>query len=152
MSYPCEIKAQPARPTLTIRATTPVQGLAQLLGRTYGAVAQYLGEMGEQPAGPPFVAYYNMDMQNLDVQVGFACAKKLPGKGEIQAGEIPGGQLASVLHTGPYDQCGLAYEALTQFVQESGRQATGVAYEFYLNDPQQTPPQQLQTLIMFPLK
>jgi effector-binding domain-containing protein len=152
MSYQCEIKEQSAQPTLTIRATTPVQGLSQLLGKTYGAVAQYLGEMGEQPAGPPFVAYYNMDMQNLDIEVGFACAKKLPGRGEIQAGEIPAAKFASTLYTGPYDQCGPAYEALNQLVKESGHAATGVAYEFYLNDPQHTPPQQLQTLIMFPLK
>ncbi len=152
MSTTCEIKEQPAQPALTLRATTPVTGLPQLLGQAYGAVAQYLGEMGEQPAGPPFVAYYNMDMQNLDVEVGFACAKKLPGKGQIQASEIPGGKSASVVHTGPYDQCGPAYEALNQFIQASGHPATGVAYEFYLNDPQQTPPEQLQTLIMFPLK
>ena len=152
MSYTCEIKEQSARPTLTIRATTPVQGLSQLLGQAYGAVAQCLGELGEQPAGPPFVAYYNMDMQNLDIEVGFACAKKLPGKGEIQSGEIPAGKFASVVHTGPYDQCGPAYEALNQFVKERGHVATGMAYEFYLNDPQQTPPQELQTLIMFPLK
>ncbi len=151
MSYPCEIKEQSVQPTLTIRATTPVQGLPQLMGRALGAVAQYLGEMGEQPAGPPFTAYYNMDMQDLDVAVGFASAQELPGKGEIQAGEIPGGKYASVLHIGPYDQCGQAYEAMTRFVKESGHAATGVAYEFYLNDPQQTPPQQLQTLIMFAL-
>ena len=152
MSYPCEIKEQAVQPTLTIRATTPVQGLSELLGRAYGAVAQHLGEMGEQPVGPPFVAYYNMDMQNLDVEVGFASAKKLPGKGEIQASEIPGGKFASVLYTGPYDQCGPAYEALTRFVKDTGHEATGVAYEFYLNDPQHTPPPQLQTLIMFALK
>jgi effector-binding domain-containing protein len=152
MSYQCEIKDQPAQPTLAIRAKTPVQGLPQVLGKAYGAVAQYMGEKGERPAGPAFVAYYNLDMQNLDVEVGFASAKKLPGKGEIQAGQIPGGKSASVLYTGPYDQCGPAYEALTQFIKQSGHEATGVAYEFYLNDPQQTPPQQLQTLIMFPLK
>jgi effector-binding domain-containing protein len=152
MSYPCELKEQAAQPTLIVRATTPVQGLPQVLGQAYGTIAQYLGEMGEQPAGPPFVLYHNMDMQALDIEAGFVVAKKLAGKGEVQVGEIPAGKIASVLYTGPYDQCGPAYEALAQFVKEGGGEATGAAYEFYLNDPQQTPPQELQTLIVFPIK
>ena len=152
MSYPCELKEQAAQPTLTVRATTSVQGLPQVLGQAYGAVAQYLGQMGEQPAGPPFALYHNMDMQALDVEVGFAVAHMLPGQGELQASEIPAGKYASVLYTGPYDQCRPAYEALTQFVQDSHCEAAGASYEFYLNDPQLTPPQELQTLIVFPLK
>jgi effector-binding domain-containing protein len=152
MSYSCELKEQAAQPTLTVRATTPVQGLPQVLGQAYGAIAQCLGQMGEQPAGPPFVLYHNMDMQALDIEAGFVVTRKLSNQGQVQAGEIPAGQFASVLYTGPYDQCGSAYEALTQFIQASGREATGVSYEFYLNDPQQTPPHELQTLIMFPIK
>jgi effector-binding domain-containing protein len=152
MSYSCELKEQAAQPTLTVRATTPVQGLPQVLGQAYGAIAQCLGQMGEQPAGPPFVLYHNMDMQALDIEAGFVVTRKLSNQGQVQAGQIPAGQFASVLYTGPYDQCGSAYEALTQFIQASGREATGVSYEFYLNDPQQTPPHELQTLIMFPIK
>ena len=152
MSYQCELKDQAVQSTLIVRATTPVQELPRVLGQAYGAIAQYLGQVGEQPAGPPFVLYHNMDMQALDIEVGFVVAHPLPGKGEIQSGEIPAGKFASVLHTGPYDQLGSAYAALTQFVQSSGHAATGASYEFYLNDPQQTPPQELQTLIVFPLK
>ena len=152
MSYQCEFKEQPAQPVLSVRTTTSVHELPQVLGKTYGAIAQYLGELGEQPAGPPFAAYYNMDMQALDMEAGFPVSRALPGKVEIRAGEIPGGTLATVLHTGPYDQCRAAYEALTQYIKDNGREATGVAYEMYLNDPQQVPPQELQTLVVFPLK
>lgn len=152
MSYQCEIKQQPAQPALSIRARTPVQDLGQVVGKAYGAIAQYLGEMGEQPAGPPFVAYYNMDMQDLDAEIGFPVSRKLPGRGDIQASEIPGGELATCLHIGPYDKVGAAYEALSRWIQDNGRAATGVAYEIYLNDPSQTLPQQLQTQILFPLK
>ena len=79
-------------------------------------------------------------------------AKKLPGEGDIQAGEIPGGMAATCMHIGPYDKITAAYEALGQWMQSNGRQGTGVCYEIYLNDPQQTPPEQLQTQILFPIK
>jgi len=123
-----------------------------LLGEAYGRIAAYLAGSGEIPAGAPFTAYYNMDMQDLDVEIGFPVSKPLAGKDDIRASEIPGGKLAFALHTGPYSECGPAYEALTQFVKEHGFEATGVAYEFYLNDPQETPQAQLQTQIVFPLK
>lgn len=152
LSYPCEVKEQAAQPTLTIRTRTSVQNLPQALGQAYGAIAQYLGELGQPLAGPPFTAYFNMDMQNLDVEIGFPVAKPLPARDNIQASEIPGGKVATCLYTGPYSDIALAYTALSKWMTEHGYEATGVAYEMYLNDPQQTPPQELKTQILFPLK
>jgi len=151
MSYQCELKQQPAQPALSVRTHAAVQDLPTLFGKIYGGIMQYLGELGEQPTGMPFAAYYNMDMQNLDVEIGFPVARKLAGKGEIQASEFPGGKLASVMHVGPYDQVGPAYEALTQWIKDHGYQATGVAYELYYSGPE-TPPQEIRTEIVFPLK
>jgi effector-binding domain-containing protein len=152
MSYNCELLERSAQPVLSIRAHTAVQNLPQVLGQSYGAIAQYLGQMGQQPAGAPFVAYYNMDMQNLDIEIGFPVASQLPGKGEIAGNEIPGGKALTCLHVGPYDKSPAAYEAMQQWLQTNACEATGVAYEFYLNDPMVTAPEALQTQIMFPLK
>ena len=152
MSYECEVKEQSAQLTLSVRTRTPVQGLPQVLGRVYGTVAQHLGELGEQPAGPPFVAYYNMDMQDLDVEIGFPVSRQLPGKGEIESGQIPGGRAATCMYTGPYSEIKLAYSALSQWMKDNGHEATGVAYEMYLNDPAQVPPEELKTEILFPLR
>lgn len=151
MNYKCELKQQPAQPALTIRTRAAVQDLPAVFGKAYGAIMQYLGELHEQPAGMPFAAYYNMDMQNLDIEIGFPVARKLAGKGEVQASEFPGGKLASVLHIGPYDQVGPAYDALMQWIKAQGYEATGVAYELYYSGPE-TPPQEIKTEIVFPLK
>jgi len=151
MAFQCEIKEQVAQPTLSIRARTPIQGLPKLLGESYGKIGEYLAELGEQPAGAPFAAYYNMDMQDLDVEIGFPVAKPLARKGDIQASEVPGGKLGYVLHIGRYSEIAPAYDALTEYVIEQGYEPTGVSYEFYLNDPEETPPEQLKTQIIFPL-
>jgi len=45
-----------------------------------------LNELGEKPLEAAFAAYYNMDMENLDVEMGFPVAKPLAGRGEIKAG------------------------------------------------------------------
>lgn len=153
MSYHCEFKNQPAQPTLMIRTRTPLQNLQQVIGESFGAIAHYLGELGEQPASAPYVAYYNMDMQDLDVEMGFPLTKKLEGRGEIQAGEFPGGKLATCVYTGPYGTgMSEAYTALTQFARANHFEPTGVAYEIYLNSPMDTTPEELRTQIVFPLK
>ena len=153
MEYNCEVKEQPAQHTLSIRTRTAVENLPQAIGKAFGDVAQYvMGELGEQFAGPPFTAYYNMDMQDLDVEMGFAVLKKLSGKGDIQSSEIPAGKMATLLYTGPYSDMEPAYNALFQWIQDNGYEATGVAYEVYLNDPSEVPPEKLQTQIMFPFK
>ena len=152
MSYKCEIKELSLKPALSIRARTPVQELPQVLERAYGAIAQYLGELGEQPAGPPYAAYYNMDMQNLDVEIGFPVSYKLSGKGDIQPSEIPRGKAAACLYTGPYSEIEPVYHALSKWINDNGYEVSGVAYEMYLNDPRDTPPEELKTQILFPLK
>ena len=152
MSYQCELLNRSAQPTLAICTRTAVQNLPQVLGQAYGAIMQYVGPLGAQPCGAPFVAYYNMDMQDLDIEIGFPFAQELAGQGEIQAGEIPGGKAATCLHIGPYDQVRGAYEALQKWFGSHRYIPTGVAYEFYLNDPQTTPPSELQTQVVFPLK
>ena len=152
MQYHCEAIQQPAQPVLFIRTKTTVQDLPQVLGRGYGAIMQFLEKAKEQPVGPPFVAYYNMDMSDLDIELGFPVSSTLAGKEPIQAGSIPACQAASCEFTGPYPELGLAYEELTTWIRENGHAATGVVYEFYLNDPMQTPAEELKTKIMFLLK
>jgi effector-binding domain-containing protein len=137
---------------MSVRTRSAVQDLPQLLGKVYGKVAQYLGTQGVQPIGPPYVGYYNMDMQDLDLEIGFPVAQVIQGQGDVQSSEIPEGQYATCLYTGPYSDIGLAYTALTQWVDTQGSETTGVAYELYLNDPAQTAPEELQTQILFLLE
>jgi len=149
----CEIKNQPAQPVMSIRMRTAVQNLPLVLGKAFGDVATYIGEQGQQPQGPPFVAYYNMEMENLDIEAGFPVLKKLPGKDDVKASEIPAGKVATCVYTGPYgEEMKAAYEALGKLVVEKGLVSTGIVYEIYFNSPMDTPQEKLQTKIVFPLK
>lgn len=152
MTFECQTVLQAEQPVLSIRTRTSVQNLKNVLGKCYMQVFQHLQSLGEQPCGAPFVAYYNMNMEDLDVEIGVPVGKPLPGAGEVQAAAIPAGMIATTLYTGPYDQMPPAYEALTRFITEHNYQPTGVSYEFYLNDPVVTLPAELKTQIVFPLK
>jgi len=152
MTYQCQVGDRGAQPTLVVRKRASVQQMPQILGQAWGAIIQYAGRNGTAPAGPPFVGYHNMDMQDLDLEIGFPFPKSLSGEGEVQAGELPGGKAAECLHVGPYDKIAAAYEAMQKWLDENGHTPTGIAYEFYLNDPQTTRAEELQTQVVFPLK
>jgi len=142
---------QPEVPTLAVRTRTRVQDLPALIGKTYGSIAAYLGELGHHMAGIPFVAYHNMDMQDLDVELGFPVASRLPGKGEIQPGAIPAGLMVTCLYQGAYSGLQGAYTEMAAWTQEHGCAASGVAYESYFNGPG-FPENLLLTQIMMPVQ
>lgn len=151
VAHPCEVNQQTATPTLCVRTHSPVTQLPQLLRRTLGEIMAYLGTQREQPAGMPYVAYRNMDMSNLDLEIGFPVAHALPPLGNITAGEIPAGTVASTPHVGPYDKVETAYNDLRAFAKSRGWEPTGVVYEFYFDGPE-VPPEKTRTRIMFPVK
>ena len=142
MHTQCEVIEYPDRPMLSVRTRAGVQDLPRVLGDIYGRIMVYLGEVKTQPTGMPFVIYYNMDMSNLDIEVGFEAPNGLSGKEDIQAGKIPAGKVVSLIYTGPYEECGPAYEAMGKWMIENNLDGTGVVIEFYLNDPQVDPPAQ----------
>ena len=151
MSTVCEIKEQAAMPVLSVRTRCAVAELQQVLGQTYSQIEAHLAQAGAQPVYAPFVVYNNMDMDALDIDVGFPVAPGVAGAGEIQANELPAGRVLAAFYTGPYDDMPEAYAAVDAFAQEHDVKRRGMVYEFYHNDPTVTPPDQLMTEIVFPL-
>ena len=147
MAYTCELVDWQAQPALVVRTRAAVERLPQVLGPAWGRVMACAGKAGTTPSDAPFVAYHNMDMQDLDLEIGCTFAQPLAGEGDVVAGEIPASRAVQCLHVGPYDQVGAAYEALQAFIAAEGLQASGPAYEFYLNDPDEVPPAQLRTRV-----
>lgn len=152
MTFKCEIIEREAQNTLSVRTTSSAQNLPEVLGKHYKAIGDYLHQLNEEMSEAPFVAYYNLDMDNLDIEIGIPVSKKIPNKDEIKSNEISAGKYGSCLYTGPYNEMRPAYDALHKFIIEKEYEPTGIAYEMYLNDPAKVPPEQLQTQILFPLK
>jgi effector-binding domain-containing protein len=139
-------------PTLSVRYRTPAAELPNSMGPVYGEIAAYMGKNGIRFAGPPFAMYYNMDMNDLDVEIGFPVPAAAAGAGRVKAGKLPGGSFAVAKHVGPYATIEETYNGLTAFVKEKGVQPEAYMFEEYLNSPEDTPPDKLETVIYFPLK
>lgn len=152
MAHECKIAEWTTQPTMSIRTRSSVRSMGKTLSDAFGRIVEYIGELGGHPTGSPYVAYYNEDMDDLDIEIGVPVSKKLPGRGDIESAELPQGQVATCIHTGPYAEIKPAYAALAKWVTEQGYEAQGVTYEIYIDDPSQTAPDELKTQVAFPLK
>ncbi len=151
MTYECALKNLAAQMVVSVRSRAAAQDLPALLAQTYLTILQQMEKDSLEPAGPPFVAYYNLDMQDLDVEIGFPVQQAVSASPAVQNNEIPAGRYATTLHIGPYNGMEGAYAALNAWIDQNGFQATGTAYEFYLNDPRTVDPKDLQTRILLPI-
>ena len=152
MSYLFQIVETEKQPVLSVQTTTSVVNMPNLLGPVYHSIVNYIIESGEEPVGPAFIAYYNMDMENLNIESGFPIAKEVEVKGDIALRYIPAGKKATGFHKGPYNEIGPLYDQLVAWINEKGYEPTGVVYEYYYNAPQEIPESELLTKVEFLLK
>lgn len=152
MSYIFQIVETEKQPVLSVKTTTSVRNLPNLVGTVYGSIVNYIVECGQEPLGPAFIAYYNMDMENLIVEIGFPVGKEIEGKGDITLRDIPAGKKATGFHKGAYSEMSPLYENLTKWISQKGYEPTGVVYEYYYNSPQEIPESELLTKVEFLLK
>jgi len=146
-----EVLKQREQPSLTIRTNTSIEDLPQLIGESYRKIGSYLQEIGELISDVPFVAYHNLDMQNLDVEIGFPVAMPLQGKGEIKSSFIPEGKIVFCMYQGPYSEMESVYGEMAKWIADNGYTPNDTVYECYYNDPE-FPESQWLTKILMPVK
>ncbi len=152
MSIKCEMVELEVQKTLCKRTRCAMQNLPSLIEKTYLEIIQYMGEIGEQPSGVPYIGYFNMDMNDLEVEIGFPVSKDMAEKENIIMSEIPAGKYATVIHMGSYTKLESSYNILMEWMEENHLQGTYIGYEYYLNDPGKFPEDKLETKILFQLK
>lgn len=152
MSFKYEIKEQKAQPTVSIRTRTSLSKLPELIKKSYGEIANHLNECKGVCNGAPFAIYYNMDINDMDVELGFPVAEKIKEESEIKNSQIPSGKVLQFTHVGPYSELEKTYGAAMNWIKENNITTIGTVCEFYLNDPETTPANDLETEIRFFIK
>ena len=142
-----------AQPILGIRTSATKQELGQVMGPLFGEVYGHIQQRGQAPAGMPFSVYYSMDGDSIDLQCGMPVAQPMEGSGRIEAGELPGGTVATVTHMGPYDALPQTWAALMEWIRSQGLQPSGAPWEVYVTDPTAERDQsKWRTDIFFPVR
>lgn len=125
--------------TAVRRETLAQTELTTWFAATYGQVAAYLGRHGISPTGHPFARYHVRGDGRFDVEAGFPVTAPIAGDASVVPSTLPGGQLAAVWYTGPYDGLGEAYEALSGWIEAQDGTLDGDPWEVYYEPPSGDP-------------
>ena len=142
MSDP-EIRDLLPHPTAAVRLRAPTSKLSELFDLHLPNIADRLGDMGVDPAGPPYARYHSYGPEEVDVEIGIPVDRPLPNvralaeaeEGEMAAGELPGGPAAIIVHLGSYDGLAQTYDLLHDWIHEQGRDEGPAPWESYVDDP-----------------
>ena len=142
-----KIEVRNEQPYVGIRSQAEMTTLDRVIPEGLGAVFGWLGARGVDPAGPPFIRYYVIDMERqLEVEVGVPVAKALEGEGQIRSGSLPAGRYAALVYTG-IDHGIEANGALLEWGAAQGLKwdmwdagdGFGSRVEFFLTNPDDEP-------------
>lgn len=153
-----EVTIKEVKPQLVVGMRK--RGTYAEIGPMIATVCQYAAGSGAQIVGrPTFVCHETPkeamkanEQSNADVEVVIPVAKKVPGTDRVTCYELPGGQMAVIVHQGPYEQCAPAYKQLFAWIATNHKKVVGPTREVYLNDPHKVPPQDIMTEIHAPIR
>lgn len=123
MDYKIQIVETDAQPVLSIRTRSSLADFPKRIGSSYQAILEYMPP-GIQASGMPFVAYYNLDMEDLDVEIGFLVSEVIDGQGDIQYSEIPDGKKITCMHQGPYQELLETYNTIIEHIGKKNTKNT----------------------------
>jgi effector-binding domain-containing protein len=127
------------QPTAIRTATLAVAEIGPWLVETFGRVAGVVTARGSYPSGPPFARYHRLAADGFAVEAGFPVSTAIEADGDVRPSQLPGGPVAVIVHTGPYEQMEPAYEALASWISSRGGEPAGDPWEVYFSDPASEP-------------
>ncbi|NUR51540.1 MAG: GyrI-like domain-containing protein [Hamadaea sp.] len=125
-----EVEQREPQSVVSVRQSVAIAELTQAQGASLHELWGFLRERGIKPAGPPFVRYHTFGDDETDLEVGVPVVDAVAGRGQVTAGELPGGRVVVTIHEGGHDRLAEAYARLQEGVVAHGSPA-GPAWEVY---------------------
>ncbi|MFH1330544.1 MAG: MerR family transcriptional regulator [Actinomycetota bacterium] len=129
-------------------------GIGELIGDGFAG----LGMAGAMIAGVPVAVSHDPEFfpESIDVERVYPVPSGVKGPVSTPAGRIleprlvPGGEVAVIVHVGPYEAVGESYQALADWIGQHGYRVSGPCRELYLSSPME--PGQAVTEIRMPVE
>jgi effector-binding domain-containing protein len=148
-----ELRTLKKQPVAIIQITTTMGGIPAALGAAFGELEAAIRMAETEIVGPPFARYLTFGPEAITLEAGFPIARKFPASGRVVMSKLPGCEVATVLHVGPYERLATTYNTLTEWVALRGREPAGPMWEAYLSDPAVEPdPETWRTEVFLPLR
>ncbi len=165
MTYSIKRMELAPQPVLVIRRRVKSSEIGPALAEFLPSVFKHAQQTGAAIAGQPFTRYVEWGPGLVTIEAGFpvvasgdnsndggSASDDASGGPEIVADCLPGGPVATVTHSGPYEKLPEAHAAIQQWIEAQGLLTAGPPWETYTTDPADYPnPQDWKTDVFWPL-
>ena len=136
------------------KAALNMEQIVAAMEEGYPKLMSYIAQQGKEMAGAPYCAYSNgsEDYSQFDIELGIPVNEPVPAQEEFFMSQTCAGKAITATHKGPYKDVEVAYVALMDYLKENSLESTGIYYDYYPNNPADTPESELLTQVVFPIK
>jgi len=153
MSEEIRIETIESQPVMAVTEKGAVEDIGTLMGNALKQVDEYLTNQNEEAVGPPFARYLKVDGNQMTFEAGYPVKELLIGTEKVRPGDLPVGEVASVIHEGSYDSLDQTHEILRHWIAGQEKVPAGAPWEVYLTDPnEEEDVSKWQTLVRWPVK
>ena len=165
MTYSISRKDLSPQPVFVIRRRVKLSEIGPTLAEVLPIVFKHALQTGAAIAGQPFTRYVEWGPGLVTIEAGLpvvvsgnnvndgeSAPDDAAGGPKIVADSLPGGPVATLTHSGPYEKLSEAHAAIQQWIEDQGLLAAGPPWETYTTDPADYPdPQDWKTDVFWPL-
>ncbi|MGV8143763.1 MAG: AraC family transcriptional regulator [Methanothermobacter sp.] len=138
-------------------AYIPYMGSYDKIPELIAEVAQWLVDKDFEMTGLIYGTYFNspenVSEDKLQYEIGFGFEGKITAlrEGKIGIKEIPEHTVLAAIHKGPYSEVGPVIHAVIDHAVKNNYDIVGPISEAYLNNPNDTPEEELLTEVRIPV-
>lgn len=127
-------------PTMTIvgiRSVVSFDELQQFFGTSFERVADEMARVGMQATGAPTSVYFGSGANGVDVLAGFPVSRApaSTSASTLNTTTIPAGRAATIVHRGSFENVGVTYSELHDWMTSQKLGEPGLMIEQYLVGP-----------------
>jgi len=140
-------------PAFSVIDSCTVDGISEMMGKSYGMIMKYLVKNGQEMTGMPYAVYHKWNPEGYClIEAGIPADNSIGGNDEVIASSLRAGKVVKLMHKGSYDNLFETHDKIAKYINECGYEMGGSPYEIYVKDPMTVEdPSQYETLICYPI-
>jgi effector-binding domain-containing protein len=149
--YQVQLKEASPETLMCLGGKSTMENIGKDMPNHYGRLFQHVIAEQITTTGPPRTVYYSPPGEEMEYDACVPVPESVRGNEVIRIRELDGGRAASLIHKGPHEGLGKAYEALMKWMEQEGYERSGPAREIYLVGPPKKPAE-YRTELLWPVR
>ena len=138
--------------TAVVKGTVAMSDLADFFDSSFNVLGEVLAKQGITPTGAAYALYRGIPDDTATLEVGFPTDRTIEPDGSAEAGSLPGGRVARVVHAGSFDGLSEAWQRLGAWIGGQGLTPANDYWEVYVTEPSpDMDPADLRTELNWPV-